>query len=389
MNPVGEDKLADKRDFYEVLGVNRGAGDDEIKKAYRKEAKKYHPDLHPGDKEAEAKFKEVNEAYEVLSDKEKKARYDQFGHAGVDPNYGAGGGAGGGFGGFDDFGDIFSNIFGGGFGGFGGGQRRNGPVRGNDIRSSVVISFEEAAFGCKKTVEVTRQENCKTCNGTGAKPGTSPIKCKKCNGTGRIRTQTRTPFGIMANETVCPDCRGAGTVVVDPCRDCRGTGRVRKTSKIEIKIPAGINDGQSMQIPGQGEMGTRGGPSGDLLVTIRIKPHEIFKREEYDVYIDIPVTFAQAALGDTIKVPTIDGIVEYDIPEGTQPGAVFRLRNKGIQYLRGKGRGDQYVKVDIEVPKNLSAEQKEILRKFEQASEGKNYKRRKTFFDKMKDLFKN
>ena len=379
--------MADKRDYYEVLGVNRGASDDEIKKAYRKEAKKYHPDLHPGDKEAEAKFKEVNEAYEVLSDKDKKARYDQFGHAGVDPNYGAGGAGAGGFGGFEDFGDIFSNIFGGGFGGFGG-QRRNGPVRGNDIRTSVLLTFEEAAFGCKKRVEVTRQEECPTCKGSGAKPGTSPVKCKKCNGSGRIRTQTRTPFGMMANETVCPDCRGSGKVIIEPCRDCRGTGRVRKSNKIEVSIPAGINEGQSMQIPGQGEMGQRGGQTGDLLVTIRIKPHEIFRREDYDVYIDMPVTFVQAALGATIKVPTIDGIVEYDIPEGTQTGSMFRLKNKGIQYLRSKNRGDQYVKVDVEVPKNLSQAQKDILKQFDKACEGKNYKKQKTFFDKMKDLFK-
>lgn len=380
--------MADKRDYYDVLGVNRGASEDEIKKAYRKEAKKYHPDLHPGDKEAEAKFKEINEAYEVLSNADKKARYDQFGHAGVDPNYGAGAGGGGGFGGFEDFGDIFSNIFGGGFGGFGGGQRRNGPVRGKDIRTGVLLTFEEAAFGCKKKVEITRQEECPTCKGSGAKPGTKPVKCKKCNGMGRIRTQTRTPFGMMANETVCPDCRGSGTVVIDPCKDCRGTGRVRKTNKIEVTIPAGINEGQSMQIPGQGEMGLRGGASGDLLVTISIKPHEIFKREGYDVHIEIPITFVQAALGSTIKVPTIDGVVEYDIPEGTQTGTVFRLRNKGIQYLRSKSRGDEYVKVTIEVPKNLSQSQKDILRQFDTVCEGKNYKNQKTFFDKMKDLFK-
>ena len=380
--------MADKRDYYDVLGVNRGASEDEIKKAYRKEAKKYHPDLHPGDKEAEAKFKEINEAYEVLSNADKKARYDQFGHAGVDPNYGAGTGGGAGFGGFEDFGDIFSNIFGGGFGGFGGGQRRNGPVRGKDIRTGVLLTFEEAAFGCKKKVEITRQEECPTCKGSGAKPGTKPVKCKKCNGMGRIRTQTRTPFGMMANETVCPDCHGSGTVVIDPCKDCRGTGRVRKTNKIEVTIPAGINEGQSMQIPGQGEMGLRGGASGDLLVTISIKPHEIFKREGYDVHIEIPITFVQAALGSTIKVPTIDGVVEYDIPEGTQTGTVFRLRNKGIQYLRSKSRGDEYVKVIIEVPKNLSQSQKDILRQFDTACEGKNYKNQKTFFDKMKDLFK-
>lgn len=379
--------MAEKRDYYEVLGVDRNASEDELKKAYRKEAKKYHPDLHPGDKEAEAKFKEVNEAYEVLSDKDKKARYDQFGHAGVDPNFGAGGAGAGGFGGFDDFGDIFSNIFGGGFG-FGGGQRRNGPVRGADLKVGVNLTFEEAAFGCKKTVSVTRDEECPTCKGSGAKAGTSPITCKKCNGNGRIRTQTRTPFGYMTNEAVCPDCRGTGKVIVDPCRDCRGTGRVRKTKDIEVTIPAGINNGQSMQISGKGEMGQRGGANGDLLVMIRIKPHEIFTRDNYDVHIEIPITFVQAALGATIKVPTIDGIVEYDIPEGTQTGSVFRLKNRGIQYLRSKSRGDQYVKVEIEVPKNLTAAEKDILKQFDSATGGKNYKKQKTFFDKMKDIFK-
>lgn len=378
--------MADKRDFYEVLGITKGASDDEIKKAYRREAKKYHPDLHPGDKEAEAKFKEVNEAYEVLSDSEKKSRYDQFGHAGVDPNFGAGGG--GGFGGFDDFGDIFSNIFGGGFGGFGGGQRRNGPVRGADIRQTIDITFEEAAFGCKKNITVTRAENCSTCNGTGAKPGTSPTTCKRCNGQGQVRTQTRTPLGYMTNIGTCPDCNGTGKVVTDPCKDCRGTGRVRKQKTIEINIPQGINHGQTMQVSGQGEPGQRGGPTGDLLVTIRIKPHPIYKREDYDVYIEIPITFVQAALGATIRVPTLDGVVEYDIPEGTQTGTIFKLRNKGVPYIRGKNRGDQYVTVEIEVPKNMSSKQKEILREFDASSSDKDYKKQRTWFDKMKEFLK-
>ena len=378
--------MADKRDFYEVLGITKGASDDEIKKAYRREAKKYHPDLHPGDKEAEAKFKEVNEAYEVLSNSEKKSRYDQFGHAGVDPNFGAGGG--GGFGGFDDFGDIFSNIFGGGFGGFGGGQRRNGPVRGADIRQTIDITFEEAAFGCKKNITVTRAENCSTCNGTGAKPGTSPTTCKRCNGQGQVRTQTRTPLGYMTNIGTCPDCNGTGKVVTDPCKDCRGTGRVRKQKTIEINIPQGINHGQTMQVSGQGEPGQRGGPTGDLLVTIRIKPHPIYKREDYDVYIEIPITFVQAALGATIRVPTLDGVVEYDIPEGTQTGTIFKLRNKGVPYIRGKNRGDQYVTVEIEVPKNMSSKQKEILREFDASSSDKDYKKQRTWFDKMKEFLK-
>lgn len=377
--------MADKRDFYEVLGVSKGASDDEIKKAYRREAKKYHPDLHPGDKTAEAKFKEVNEAYEVLSDSEKKSRYDQFGHAGVDPNFAGQGG----FGGFDDFGDIFSNIFGGGFGGFGGGARRNTAVRGADIRQIIDITFEEAAFGCKKNITVNKQENCPTCNGTGAKPGTSPVTCKRCNGSGQVRTQTRTPLGYMTNIGTCPECRGEGKIITDPCKDCRGQGKVRKQKTIEIDIPQGINHGQTMQLSGQGEPGSRGGAPGDLLITIRIKPHKIFRREDFDVYIDIPITFVQAALGATIRVPTLDGIVEYDIPEGTQTGTVFKLRGKGVPYIRGKNRGDQYVSVEVEVPKNISSKQRELLKEFEEASGVKeNYKKQKSWLDKMKDFLK-
>ena len=323
----------------------------------------------------------------MLSDSEKKARYDQFGHAGVDPNFGAGGG--GGFGGFDDFGDIFSNIFGGGFGGFGGGARRNGPVRGADIRQVIDITFEEAAFGCKKNISVNKQENCPTCKGTGAKDGTAPVTCKRCGGQGQIRQQTRTPLGYMTNITTCPDCNGAGKVVTDPCRECRGTGKVRKTRTIEIDIPQGINHGQTIQISGHGEPGSRGGASGDLLITIRIKPHAIYRREEFDVFIEIPITFVQAALGATIRVPTLDGVVEYDIPEGTQTGTVFKLKNKGIPHIRGKNRGDEYVTVEVEVPKNISLKQKEILKEFEALSKGKeNYKKQKTWFDKMKDFLK-
>lgn len=376
--------MADKRDYYEVLGVQKGASDDELKKAYRKQAKKYHPDLHPGDKDAEAKFKEVNEAYAVLSDPEKKARYDQYGHAGVDPNFGAGGGYGGGFEGFD-FGDIFSDIFG---GGFGGSRRRNGPARGRDVRQVIDITFEEAAFGCKKKITLTQQERCQTCGGSGAKPGTQPTTCSKCGGSGQVRTQTRTPLGYMTNVTTCPQCHGTGSIINDPCRDCHGSGKVRKTKTIEIDIPAGIDNGQTMQLGGKGEPGERGGPNGDLLITVRVKPHQMFKRDGYNVYIDLPITFVDAAVGATVKVPTLDGLVEYDIPEGTQPGAVFRLRGKGIPYLRGKNRGDEYVTVDVEVPKGLTQKQKELLKEFEAVSEGKNYKKKKTFADKMRDLFK-
>ena len=375
--------MADKRDYYEVLGVSKGASDDELKKAFRKEAKKYHPDLHPGDKEAEAKFKEINEAYEVLSNPEKRQKYDQFGHAGVDSNYGAGGGYGGS--GFGDFGDIFSDIFGGGFGFGGSGGRRNGPRRGNDVRQVVTISFEEAAFGCKKKINITKQEDCPTCKGTGAKPGTSAETCSHCHGTGQIQTQQRTILGYMTNVTTCPHCQGSGKIIKDPCRDCRGTGKVRKTRTVEIDIPAGIDDGQTMQLSGQGEAGERGGPSGDLLITVRVRPHQMFERSGNDVYLTMPVTFVQAALGATLTVPTLDGVVEYDIPEGTQSGTRFRLRGKGIPFIRGKNRGDQYVTVEVEVPKNLSQRQKEILREFD---EEKNYKKKKSFAEKMKELFK-
>lgn len=378
--------MADKRDYYEVLGVQKGASADEIKKAYRKEAKKYHPDLHPGDKAAEAKFKEVNEAYEVLSDEDKKARYDQYGHAGVDPNFGAGGGGFGG--GFEDFGDIFSNIFGGGFGFGGGGARRNGPRRGADIRKNVELTFEEAAFGCKKKLTIDKMEDCQTCHGSGAKPGTSAQTCPKCGGSGQVTTQTRTPLGYMRNVTTCPDCHGEGKIIKEPCAACHGNGKVRVQKTIEIDIPQGINDGQTMQISGGGEPGSKGGPSGDLLVTIRIKKHNIFKRDEFDVYINMPITFVQAALGACIKVPTISGVVEYDIPPETQTGSVFRLRGKGIPYIRGKGRGDQYVTVEVETPKNLTQKQKDLLREFDGTIEEKNYKNRKGFIDMMKEIFK-
>jgi molecular chaperone DnaJ len=379
--------LAEKKDYYEVLGVSKGASDDEIKKAYRKEAKKYHPDLHPGDKVAEAKFKEVNEAYEVLSDSDKKARYDQFGHAGVDPNYNPGGsGFGGGFDGFD-VGDIFENIFGGGFG-FGGRPQKNAPRRGRDVRQTIDITFEEAAFGCKKKINITKMDACTTCGGSGAKSGTSPETCSHCHGTGQVKTQQRTPFGYMTNVTTCPDCRGTGKVIKDPCASCRGTGKVRTNKTLEINVAAGIDDGQTMQISGQGEPGENGGGYGDLLVTVRVKKHSIFERDGANVYLSIPITFVQAALGATLKVPTLDGIVEYDIPEGTQTGTVFRLRAKGIPHLRGKGRGDQYVTVNVEVPRNLNAHQKDLLKQFDGNVDSKNYKQQKSFFDKMKEKWK-
>ncbi len=376
--------MADKRDYYEVLGVDKGASDDEIKKAYRQAAKKYHPDLHPGDKEAEEKFKEVNEAYEVLSDKEKKARYDQFGHAGVDPNYGAGG-AGSPFGQDIDFGDIFSSFF----GGFGGRRSANpnAPRRGSDIETQLYISFEEAAKGCKKTVQYQAVSTCKDCNGTGAQKGTSPKTCSACGGRGQVTINQRTPFGVVQTSRPCDACRGRGKIIETPCRTCNGRGQVRRKKTVEVNIPAGINDDQVLNVAGHGNSGTNGGPAGDLHVYIGIRPHPIFERRGDDVWCDLPITFTQAALGATVTVPTLDGKASYDIHEGTQPGDVFKLKGKGIQHLGSKGRGDQYVKVVIEVPKNLNSKQKQLIRDFDSAVSEKNYQKRKGFMDKLKDIF--
>ena len=386
--------MADKRDYYEVLGVEKGATDDEIKKAYRKMAKQYHPDLNPDDKTAEAKFKEVGEAYEVLSDKTKRDRYDRFGHAGVDPSYGAG--QGGyeryqqyGHGDFGDFSDIFGDIFNGfGFGGSTKTRNPNGPIRGNDTQVRIQLTFMEAAKGCKKEIPVQRLERCPDCSGTGAKPGTSPESCPECGGSGQVRVQQRSPFGVIQTVKACSRCGGKGKIINDPCKSCNGMGRVRKSRKISVDIPAGIDDGQTFVVRGMGDDGTNGGPAGDLNVTVSVKDDPIFRREGFDVWVDIPVTFAQAVLGDELTVPTIDGKVSYNIPEGTQPGTTFRLRNKGIQYVNNRGRGDQYVRVNIEVPTNLSGKQKDMLRDFDSTTGDKNYAKRKSFFDKIKDTFK-
>lgn len=374
--------MADKRDYYEVLGVGRGASDDEIKKAFRKMSKKYHPDLHPGDKDAEEKFKEVNEAYQVLSDSEKRQRYDQFGHAGVDGNAGFGGQ---GFGGFDmgDIGDIFGDIFG-GFGG-GGRSRRNGPRRGSDLSEYVNLSFTEAAFGCKKKINITKTEKCDECGGSGAKKGTQPVTCSQCNGTGQVQQRRQTMFGFSNVISECPTCRGKGKIIKEPCSTCRGSGTVRKNKTIEVNIPAGIDSEQVMRIGGAGNTGINGGPDGDLQLIIRIKPDELFKRDGYDVHVTIPITFVQAALGSTLKVPTIHGVVEYELPEGTQTGTRFRLKGKGIPILHGKGNGDEYVTVTVEVPKNLSHEQKELLREFDKDCD---YTKKSSFAEKMKRFFK-
>lgn len=379
--------MADKRDYYEVLGVNKGASDDEIKKAYRKLAKQYHPDLNKDNPDAEAKFKEAAEAYEVLSDSEKRSRYDQFGHAGVDPNAGYGGGGyGGGFGGFD-MGDIFESFFGGGFGG-GSRQRRNGPVRGSDIQQAVELTFEEAAFGCKRKINIIRNENCEECGGSGAKKGTSPETCSKCNGTGQMRSVQNTPFGQFASTTTCNACGGRGSKITDPCPKCNGGGHIRKSRELEVNIPAGIDHGQTVSVRGQGEAGSRGGTAGDLLITVYIKKNNVFTRDGNNVYVDVPITFVQATLGCEIEIPTIDGKVTQRIPEGTQHGTKFRLKDKGIPSIRNGARGDQYVRIIVEIPKNLSSRQREILEEFAKESNEKNYNQRKKFTDKIKDYFK-
>ena len=375
-----------KRDYYEVLGVAKGASEDELKKAYRKLAKQNHPDLHPGDAEAEARFKEVNEAYEVLSDKDKRARYDQFGHAGVDPNFGAGGFGGGFDGGFDfgDLGDIFGSFFGGGFGGGGRRANPNAPQRGESIRMGVTITFEEAAFGCEKSVTVDRMEQCGTCHGNGCAEGTQPEVCSECHGTGQVQVRRQTPMGVFATSAPCPKCGGKGKIIHTPCKTCGGSGATRQRRTIQASIPAGIDNGQTISIRGQGHAGKNGGPAGDLLITITVKPHELFRREGTSVLCEAPITFAQAVLGAELEIPTIDGKVKYDLPEGTQSGTTFRLRGKGIPSINGRGRGDQYVTVYIETPRNLNKEQKEALKKFAETVGENNYEDRKKFFKKFK-----
>ena len=374
--------MADKRDYYEVLGVDKSASDADIKKAYRKLAKQYHPDMNPGDKTAEGKFKEANEAYEVLSEPQKRAQYDQFGHAGMNA-----GGFNGGFGDFDfgGFGDIFETFFGGS--GFGGRTSRTGrgPQKGADIKLSMELSFEEAAFGVEKEVSIDRMERCEKCAGSGSKPGHQSSTCRQCSGTGQIQYKQRTPFGQFVNIKTCDVCHGEGKIITDPCDSCNGKGRVRKSVKRSLNVPAGIDDGQTILLRGEGEPGTKGGPSGDLNIMVRVKPHPIFQRQGIDVICEMPITFVQATLGSEMEVPTLDGKVKYTVPEGTQTGAIFRLKGKGIPFLRGSGRGDQRVRVNIEVPKKLNDKQKELLREFAELSGDEVHEQRKSFFDKMKD----
>ena len=390
--------MAEKRDYYEVLGIGKNATDAEIKSAYRKLAKKYHPDLNPGNKEAEEKFKEVNEANDVLSDPQKRQRYDQFGFAGVDPNYaaangGGAGGFGGGFGGVDlgdIFGDIFGGGFGGGFSGFGGGsstRTANAPRKGHDIQASVILTFEEAAHGCSKKITINRQDTCPDCGGTGAAKGTSPETCPDCGGRGYVVTQQRTPFGVMQSQQPCSHCGGRGTIIRNPCKTCRGTGKTAARNSLEINIPAGIDDDQNIALRGQGDAGSNGGPAGDVIVHVTVKADPMFERDGYDVTIHVPITFSQAVLGDDVEVPTVDGRIVQHIPEGTQSGTKFRLRGQGIQYLNGRGRGDQYVIVDVEIPKKVTRAQREALKAFEDSMKEDNYEKRKGFFKNLRDRF--
>ena len=387
-----------KRDYYEVLGIGKNATDAEIKSAYRKLAKSTTPDLNPGDKEAEEKFKEVNEANDVLSDPQKRQRYDQFGFAGVDPNYaaangGGAGGFGGGFGGVDlgdIFGDIFGGGFGGGFSGFGGGsstRTANAPRKGHDIQASVILTFEEAAHGCSKKITINRQDTCPDCGGTGAAKGTSPETCPDCGGRGYVVTQQRTPFGVMQSQQPCSHCGGRGTIIRNPCKTCRGTGKTAARKSLEINIPAGIDDDQNIALRGQGDAGSNGGPAGDVIVHVTVKADPMFERDGYDVTIHVPITFSQAVLGDDVEVPTVDGRIVQHIPEGTQSGTKFRLRGQGIQYLNGRGRGDQYVIVDVEIPKKVTRAQREALKAFEDSMKEDNYEKRKGFFKNLRDRF--
>ncbi|MDR1815455.1 MAG: molecular chaperone DnaJ [Clostridiales Family XIII bacterium] len=391
--------MAEKRDYYEVLGLKKGATEDDIKKAFRKKAMEYHPDKNPGDKEAEEHFKEVNEAYGILSDKEKKDLYDRFGHAGVDPNSGFGAGGAGGFGGFSgfssaggaDFSDIFGDLFGGMFGGAGGGAsqraRQNGPRKGRDLQQGMRITFKEAAFGTKKKIRLKRQSDCPACQGTGAKDGTAKHTCDTCHGSGQVQTQQKTPFGSFTSIGPCPDCHGKGVIIDTPCPECGGSGKVVKEVMLNVDIPAGVDNDSVIPLRGQGEPGTNGGPAGDLYIILQVEPHEIFQRAGDDLYLDIPITFDQAALGTTITVPTLSEKVSYKVPEGTQPNTMFRLKGKGMKSVRGNRYGDLYVKMILEVPTKLTKDQKKALKDLGEKLGPDAYAKRNAFGKFMDKMF--
>ena len=392
--------MAEKRDYYEVLGVDRGADDSAIKSAYRKLAKKYHPDVNPGDKEAEKKFKEATEAYSVLSDPQKRQQYDQFGHAAFEQGGGGAGGYGGfgGFGGFGgaDMGDIFGDIFGDLFGG-GSTRRRasNSPMKGANVHASVRITFEEAVFGCEKELELTLKDTCEKCHGTGAKPGTSPETCPKCHGSGQVVYTQQSMFGTIQNVQTCPDCQGTGKIIKEKCPDCRGTGFIANRKKIQVSIPAGIDNGQSIRIREKGEPGTNGGPRGDLMVEVIVARHPIFQRQDMNIFSTAPITYAQAALGGEVRISTVDGDVMYDVKPGTQTDTKVRLKGKGVPSLRNKSiRGDHYVTLVVQVPTKLNEEAKEALRRFDEAcgnapsgSHPSGTEKKKKFGEKLKDIF--
>ena len=376
-----------KRDYYEVLGVPKDADEAAIKKAYRALAKKNHPDVNPGDKDAEERFKEINEAYQVLSNPQKRAEYDQFGHEGPQAGGFGGGGfsgfsgfEGGGFGGFED---IFSSFFGGGMGG----TRRNGPVPGEDLRYDLTVSFEEAALGCEKEINLVRDEECPTCNGTGAKPGSKVDNCPNCGGTGQERVVTNTPFGRMQNVRTCSRCGGSGKIITEPCQKCHGRGKVRVSKRRTVRVPAGIDNGQVLTIRGQGGLGEHGGAPGDLLIVVSVRPHKLFKRRDENLYIEMPLTFTQAALGAELDVPTLGSPVKYKFPEGTQPGQTFVIRGQGVPRINSTARGDMYVTAVVEIPKKLTEKQKELLRQFDGTATNSQYEKKKSFFDKLKDAF--
>ena len=375
-----------KQDYYEVLGVARDASEAEIKKAFRIKAKECHPDINPDDEVSEHKFKEINEAYEVLNDSEKRRQYDQFGHAAFDPSAGAGG-----FGGFGGFEDVFDSIFGGSIFGSRAGRQRRGPVRGRDIRFDLTIAFEEAADGVRHEIEYQRTERCPACEGSGACKGSDAAACTVCNGTGQVETAQNTVFGRFVNVTECHACNGEGRIIKEPCEKCRGTGQVRRKRTLSVNIPAGIDEGQVLSVAGEGEAGMKGGPPGDLRIVVHVRPHRLFRRRDYDLFYEMPVSFAKAAMGGEIEIETLNGKVRYKIPEGTQPATTFRLKGKGIKHLHHGGHGDLYVQVNVQVPTKLNAEQKRALEKFDALlGAGKpgheKHKKDKKIIDKVKDV---